>query len=278
MRRIKRILVPLLLIAALTFSFFILKPVLSAPGFWSGEIRFLNEKKDNVLKLVAASSAASAVITLIPDDVGTPIADKLADLTTGFMIVLAVVIAEKYLLTLLGGITAWLLIPATCIIGIFHYFRPDWLYLRNIIIKLVILSIAFLTFIPAGIWASSTIESTFESSINESINTAMSSAESLDIGEPENRNVWQKITGVVSDAFDYVGKAVDNAKTVLSNFIEAVAIMLITNCVIPLLVLLMYVLLIKRLFGLNFSLQEMLSKGQDRSKKKRLGKWQDPHQ
>ena len=45
-------------------------------------IQSLDDKKTTALELTAAATAASAAITFIPGDAGTPIADKLADLSS----------------------------------------------------------------------------------------------------------------------------------------------------------------------------------------------------
>ncbi len=52
-------------------------------------------KKTTALELTAAATAASAAITLIPGDAGTPIADKLADLSSYFLIVVCAIYLEK---------------------------------------------------------------------------------------------------------------------------------------------------------------------------------------
>ena len=46
----------------------------------SGHIDALAEKQETVLELTAASTAASAAITLLPGDTATPIAEKLAEI------------------------------------------------------------------------------------------------------------------------------------------------------------------------------------------------------
>ena len=58
------------------------------PAFYQKSIAALEEKQETVLELTAASTAASAAITLLPGDTATPIADKLADLSGYFLIVL----------------------------------------------------------------------------------------------------------------------------------------------------------------------------------------------
>ena len=57
------------------------------PAFYQKSIAALEEKQETVLELTAASTAASAAITLLPGDTATPIADKLADLSGYFLIV-----------------------------------------------------------------------------------------------------------------------------------------------------------------------------------------------
>ena len=84
-----------LLIALL--SVFVLSGPASSPDLHGSTLAALEEKQTTVLELSAASAAASAAITLIPGDVATPIADKLADLSSHFLLVLCAVFLEKYL-------------------------------------------------------------------------------------------------------------------------------------------------------------------------------------
>ena len=79
-------------------------------------IQSLDDKKTTALELTAAATAASAAITLIPGDAGTPIADKLADLSSYFLIVVCAIYLEKYLVTITGLAAFKLLIPIGCIL------------------------------------------------------------------------------------------------------------------------------------------------------------------
>lgn len=94
------------------FSVFVLAGVASSPQFHASTIAALDEKQTTVLELTAASTAASAAITLLPGDTATPIAEKLADLSSGFLLVLCAIYLEKYLLTITGMVTFDFLIPA----------------------------------------------------------------------------------------------------------------------------------------------------------------------
>ena len=91
-----------LLVAFALASFFPLRSYFSTPETYAPYIQTLDEKKANVLGLVAASTAASASISLIPGNAGTPIAEKLIYL-------------EKYLLTIFGLVAFGGLIPAALV-------------------------------------------------------------------------------------------------------------------------------------------------------------------
>ena len=124
------------------------------PAFYQKSIAALEEKQETVLELTAASTAASAAITLLPGDTATPIADKLADLSGYFLIVLCAIFLEKYLLTITAAAAFKVLIPAACAVfataALFPHLRRTagalaWkLALFSVAIMLVVLSCNFL--------------------------------------------------------------------------------------------------------------------------------------
>ena len=95
----KAALAALLVLAAL-LSIFAVGKRASDPAYHQASIDALAEKQETVLELTATSTAASAAITLLPGDTATPIAEKLADLSGYFLIVLCAIFLEKYLLTI----------------------------------------------------------------------------------------------------------------------------------------------------------------------------------
>ena len=84
----KRPILILVAVAIALLSFFGASRIATSTDFHASSIATLDEKKTTVLELTAAAAAASAAITLMPGDTATPIADKLADLSTHFLIVL----------------------------------------------------------------------------------------------------------------------------------------------------------------------------------------------
>ena len=93
--RVKAAVVALLVVVALV-SALPLRAIFTSPDTYAATIATIDEKKTTVLGLTAAAAGASAAISAIPDDVGTPIADKLMDLCSSFTIVLVALYLEKY--------------------------------------------------------------------------------------------------------------------------------------------------------------------------------------
>lgn len=89
-------------------------------------IRYLDEKKTTALELCAGATALSAVITMVPGDTGTPIAEKLTDLSGYFLIVVSAIYLEKYLLTILGALTfKWLIPIAMVALALYFGMKKD---------------------------------------------------------------------------------------------------------------------------------------------------------
>ena len=83
-------------------------------------ISYLDSKKTTVLELAGATTAASVGISAIPGDAATPVANKLADLSTWFMLIVCALFLGKYLVTIAGAATFYVLIPLACILYIVY--------------------------------------------------------------------------------------------------------------------------------------------------------------
>ena len=76
----------------------------------------LNEMQKKALALTGASTALATGAAAIPGDATTPLANKLMDMAGYMVIVYAVIIIEKYLLTLTGYLAFKILIPVALLI------------------------------------------------------------------------------------------------------------------------------------------------------------------
>ena len=280
--RVKKILTIVIPLVIALLSFFVVAKWATNVETYARTIASLDEKKKNVMELTAASTAASAAITLIPGDVATPIATKLADISGYFVIVICAIYLEKYLLTILGYAAFKVLIPLGCGFYAATAFskRP---FFRATAMKLFAFAAAIMLIVPASVKVSDMIETTYGESINatltaatETVENLESNAESAVAEAAENASDgaesteselswWDKLTGTVTSAAgdiieaakDKVTVATSTFERVLNNMIEALAVMIVTSCVIPILVLMFFVWLIKLVFNVSVTMPPM---------------------
>lgn len=258
------ILLAVLLIVAL-LSATVIRGCVASVDAHSATIRVLEEKKENATGLLAASAGTAAVISAIPGGTGSPIADKLMDLSGYFLFILAVLFLEKYLLVILGTLVFGFMIPAVCVVCVLRMLRPQWplkdawsRLLRATAMGLVL----FLT-IPIGAWMSGVIDQTYQQTLQATIDSSneIAAAEAESTGDAENgeeaQGFWSRVGGAVSGAWNSVvggvTSALDWAKTTLNRFIEAIAVMLVTTCIIPLLPVIAGIVLAKKLYGIDLT-------------------------
>lgn len=251
----KKLLPAAILLLLAILSMCVVSKAATSVRFHAETIETLEEKQTTVLELTAATTAASAAITLLPGDAATPIAEKLADLSSGFLIVLCAIYLEKYLLTITGYVTFQVLIPVACLLYLL-YLLIDREVFRVLARKLCIFGIAIVLVIPASVKLSDLIEDTYRSSIDATIETAKETTAEVESSAEDTEkadegflsgllsSITDSITGIASDLSEKVG-------TMVNNFLEALAVMLVTSCVIPILVLLFFVWLVKVTFSLD---------------------------
>lgn len=276
----KKILFALIPIVIALLSFFVIARFTSSTEFNAKTIQSLDDKKTTVMELAAASTAASAAITLIPGDVGTPIANKLADLSSYFLIVLCAIYLEKYLVTITGYAAFKILVPIACVF-FFGYLLWRKEILRVVAQKFLLFGLAVYLVIPASVKVADKIETTYASSIESTIETAKQTTDEIESETGESGQVDDKssneksqsdsdsdskenaggfFSGLFNKVQEGVSTATANVENVLNNFIEALAILLVTSCLIPILVLIFFVWLVKMLLGLNIDIPTSVRK------------------
>ncbi len=230
----------------------------SSPETHRTSIEYLNEKQATVMKLTAASTAASAAVSALPGDTGSAIAEKLADLTSDFLIVLCAIMLEKYLLTITGYAVFRFILPAVCVLLIVRQFRSSEI-LAKLAFKLALFGMAVWLAVPGGITVSRMIEATYETSLSQTIEDAQSAADAIDTStgsDSEKSGFWSGITSSVQNA---VSGVTEKFEKLLSNVMEALAVLIVTSCVLPVLVLLFLLWIVKMLTGIDFNLPKRKS-------------------
>ena len=230
---------------------------LTDPASYAHTIEVLDRNRTTVLGLTAASAAASAAVSALPDDICSPLAQEISEFTTCFMLILSVIYLEKYLLTILGAAACYLLIPAGCSALLVNCFFPKGT-LKSIGIKLVVFGAAVLLVIPTSVWVSDRINAIYSDSIEITMESASAVSENL-IGEiadegEENTTVIDEAKALLGDLSGSVAGVVEQFKNLLNRFIEATAVMIVTTCLIPILVIVFFVWIVKTLFNVQIIL------------------------
>ncbi len=243
-------------LAIAVFSFFVLAGVASSVEHHASTIETLDEKKQTVTNLVAGSTGSSAAISLLPGDAGTPIAEKLVDISSDFLIVLAAIYLEKYLLTVLGMVAFKILVPVGCLAFVFavllgrHETLSRSLYALSA--RLVVFGLAVYLVVPASVKVSNMIEDTYQSSIQETLQTAEETTEAIEESaeQGESKDSANPLA-FLTQVPDELNKLTESAQHSLNNFIEALAVMIVTSCIIPILVLLFFLWLMRVILGID---------------------------
>ena len=289
----KKCIIAVILLLVAILSVTVIGKYVSAPENHQKTIASLDEKKQTVMELTAASTVTSALITLLPGDTATPIAEKMADVSGYLLIVLCAIYLEKYLVTITGYVAFTYLIPAACVLWILNLFFAN-ATVRKLAAKLAVFGIAIFLVVPASVKTSDLIGDTYQAQIEATIEDAKSTQNILENSDPGNdtgeaeigtgtteaatANTQEKTnseSGSVSNIFDWAKDAFSSAKDSVANvvenvtisteelvqkvenslnhFIEAVAVMIITSCVIPMLVLLLFFWMVKIVLDVDLS-------------------------
>ena len=282
----------LLLVAILSIT--VVGKYASAPENHQKTIASLDEKKQTVMELTAASTVTSALITMLPGDTATPIAEKMADVSGYLLVVLCAIYLEKYLVTITGYVAFTYLIPIACGLWILNLIFAN-ATVRKLAAKLVVFGLAISLVVPASVKISDLIGDTYQAQIEATIEDAKNTQNILEnsgvvddtnevgttgtgttgaaTGNAQEKNYSE--SGSVSNIFDWAKDAISSAKDSVANvvenvtvstedlvqkvenslnhFIEAVAVMIITSCVIPMLVLLLFFWMVKIVLDVDLS-------------------------
>ena len=254
-------LVALLIVAAL-LSEFVGRPHFENVETWSGCIEVIDAKKDNVLALTASTIALSAAISALPDDTGTPVAEQLTQLAGNLGIVLAVLYLEKYLLTILGFLSFGVLGPASFVLlagSLLAHGRLSTGHMLFILgVRILLVGIIAVAVVPASVWVTQRIDETYQISISQAEpEGSAEESEPTDSEDQENKNFWDGIASgaaqLVSNLKDGIKSVTDGVVEQVTNLIEGAIVMIVTSCLIPLLVLAVFLWMAHSLMGINVS-------------------------
>lgn len=231
-------------------SFFLIARVVSSPSFFQSTMKSIDDKRSTVLALTATSAASSTAITLIPGNVGMPIANQLAELSKYLLIVLSALTFEKILLSAIGYISFKVIIPISCIFAIAAIYFKNKNFVK-VALKTFILGIVTFIAVPLGIKTSDVIYDTYYSTyVHEASETVASNNEYIQ-SESENSQNDDFFSNIKEKVTETISAGIKKGEESLSKLVDSIAILIVTACLIPITIILLILLVIKYLFKLN---------------------------
>ncbi len=241
----RKILVIVILLTAALLCIFVLRPILSSKDTYAGSIAFLEERLANTNKLILGSGSASFIMSMFPEDTGTPIANELAKLSSHLLLITSSILLERYLITAIGLAACIIIFPAACLFGIAAVAatrKENRRKLAEHAIRMCVFGICFILIIPLGCACGQTIEELNRDSINRAMAIAEEANRIVEqIPETEEKNIFGKVKDFFSDIWSSATQAYDWGKSVLSNYMSSVSVMLVTTIAIPIMILLAFI-------------------------------------
>lgn len=255
----KKIVKLALLILIAIISYVWVAEYAASPKTHAETIEALDEKRTQVLELTALSSALSMGVSALPDDMGTPIAEKLADISTYLMLILCAIFLEKYLVTLTGYAAFKILIPLACALFALNIFWNSE-GCNKLAKKILVFGLAIFMVVPTSVSVSNLIESTYELSIEMPDEETEEDPQTDTIEEnAESKGFWESIKSSAEDLLesveDTVTESVENVEEEFNNIIEGVAVMIVTSCIMPIAVLFFFIWIIRIILEIDINVK-----------------------
>lgn len=254
----KRTILVMILLSISLLSNLVVSKIVTKPDFNISTIESLNDKQVTVMKLATTAAASSTLLSLIPGDAATPIANQIAELSPYFILILGSILLEKMLVAVVGYVSFKFIIPFACGLGIFYLFTKKEV-IRNMAIKLAIFGIVLFMAIPTSIKVSDLMYNSYQTSIENTFEKVEENEKYIeekkeDISK-EDKNWVDKVGEYLSNLTSKIGSDIQSmvrkGEDTLVSFIDAISVMIITSCVIPLVVIGIFGWIIKILFGFD---------------------------
>ena len=247
------IIVNILLVFAILSLAVFSKP-LSSPESYRETIDVLDNQKTKAAALTVTVTAASAAISALPDDTCSSIGDELDDLAAPLFLITCMLVLEKFMLTTFGWLAFTFLIPAACLIGAVYTLWPQeqlFIWVK----RLLVLALALLLLIPVSTAVVSMVENTYSDSVMRTFDNAQQLWEQTMQGSDSGNAFRDFFANIANGATALI----ETAKNMLSVLIDAVAVLLITSCAIPILTFFVFYKVVGYALKANIPVQQIVS-------------------
>lgn len=239
-RRFRTQIVCTLLIIAALVSAIWAAPYLSKPANFRGTIAVIDDNKNQAVMLSTVVTLSSTLISTMPDDTATPLADELSELSTPLLLIVCVLLFEKYMLTSMWFVSFAVLIPIALVLYAMRAGtgRTVLAVRAN---KFLAVAALLCFAIPVSTLFTAMIEETFADSINTIFDRIHGLQEIFSQTDANKSGFFNFFSNLANG----VTELVDISKELLGMLIDGIAVLIVTSCLIPALTLILLVLAIK---------------------------------
>lgn len=242
---IKRILMVLLCLTVALVSMFVVAKRATDPECYKNTIQSIDEKKATVVGVTTAAVTASTLLATVPGDSTTPIANQIMDISSYLLIVVCALVLEKSLLTVMGYLSFNILIPVACVLCAVSIFAKRDI-LKILSLKIVVFALVLSTIIPFSLKISDLIYESNRSTVTE-LTTEIEGMDDSEESE-EDKSWLESLTDKIKEGVTEVG---EKAKQLMNNFIDVIALFIISYCAIPIIIFLVVIWFVKFLFNIT---------------------------
>ena len=123
---------------------------------------------------------------------------------------------------------------------------------------MLLIGVIAIAVVPASVWVTQRIDETYQISISqEESEGSAEESKPTDSESQENKNFWDSIASgaaqLVSNLKDGIKSVTDGVVEQVTNLIEGAIVMIVTSCLVPLLVLAVFLWMGHSLMGIDVS-------------------------
>lgn len=247
------------LILIATLSFFAAASILPKTSFVQESLESIEESSNTVMKFSAATLSTSLAISALPDDFATPLADSMADMNIYFIAILVVLFLEKLLLQYGIKLAFMFLIPAAC--GVWLLFvATKKNILKGLAVRLCIFGLAVAFVVPCSTHITNIVASDLTAYVNETIEETENGAGKLNEAmedSGEDKTIFEKLSDLFHTAVNGVSDLMLHFQNTIRRCMNSIAILILTNCLMPLLTLFVLKWILGEVFQIAIPLPPM---------------------
>ena len=253
-RKALHILIPVFLAL---FSICICTKKLPEMKLYTQTIESLDESRDVVAKLTTGCMGLSLVIDFLPEDYGSSLAGALAEFDKYFVLLLVAIFLERMLAIEGTSIALTYLFPAACATHIVAFLtKRDGLDI--IAKKIATLAVAIALVVPFGTRLAAVVGQNYLEYVNETIDSAAQYSTAIgdnltETDEDNEQTLIERFSGAISSAITSIKDIADNLKVVITKFMNSIAILIVTTCVVPAATFYFLMWLLGQLFSIDTS-------------------------